>query len=403
MRGQSIAKLVAVLIGVALLVGLAFEPIKDNINLGLDLQGGLHVVMEAKEKPGQEITKDTLNKTVAVMRNRIDALGVKEPTIQTEGNNRVIIELAGVKDPEAAAAIIGQTAQLEFKDEQGNVVVSGDNLKDAKSNIGQDGQPVVDIEFDKVGTEKFAQATAANVGKIINIVLDDKVISDPRVDEAISGGKAMIHGGFKDIEEAETLAIQLRSGALPVDLVQAEKRTVGPTLGSDSLDKSIHAGIIGLIAVFIFILGLYRLPGMVADVALILYTALVAGITVLMGQTLTLPGIAGFLLSIGMAVDANIIIYERIKDELRNGKTLHAAIDAGFKRAFVAILDSNVTTLIAAVVLLYFGSGPIKGFAVTLSIGIVVSMFTAITFTRWMLRWCADVWKKPAFYGVKEG
>ncbi|MGE5379555.1 MAG: protein translocase subunit SecD [Methylocystaceae bacterium] len=403
MRGQSIAKLTAVVIGIALLAGLAFTPIKNHINLGLDLQGGLHVVMEAKEKPGQTISDDTIKKTVAVMRNRIDAMGVKEPIIQTQGNKRVIIELAGVKDPEEAARILGQTAQLKFVDESGKVVVTGNNLKDATANIGQDNQPVVDIEFDKTGSEKFAQATAANVGKTLSIVLDDKVISAPRVDEAITGGKAMIHGGFQNLEEASNLAIQLRSGALPVDLVQAEKRTVGPTLGSDSLKKSIHAGIIGLIMIFIFMLGFYRLPGAVADVSLVFYSVLVLGITALIGQTLTLPGIAGFLLSIGMAVDANIIIYERIKDELRHGKTLQAAIDAGFKRAFVAIVDSNVTTLIAAVVLLYFGTGSIKGFAVTLSIGILASMFTAITFTHWLLRWCADVWKKTSLYGVKEG
>ncbi|MGE5454187.1 MAG: preprotein translocase subunit SecD, partial [Methylocystaceae bacterium] len=285
MRGQSMVKLLAVVIGIALLVTLAFEPIKKNINLGLDLQGGLHVVMEAKEKPGQKISDDTLKKTVAVMRNRIDAMGVKEPTIQTQGNNRVIIELAGVKDPEAAAATIGQTAQLKFVDEKGNVVVSGDNLKDATASIGQDGQPVVDIEFDKAGAEKFAQGTAANVGKQIAIMLDEKVVSAPRVDEAISGGKAMIHGGFTEIKEAENLAIQLRSGALPVDLVQAEKRTVGPTLGSDSLNKSIHAGIIGLIMIFIFMLGFYRLPGVVADVSLVFYSVLVLGITALIGQT----------------------------------------------------------------------------------------------------------------------
>lgn len=402
MRGPSIAKLTAVIVGIALLIGLAGKPIVKNINLGLDLQGGLHVVMEAREKEGQPISRETINKTVAVMRNRVDAMGLREPIVQPQGNNRVIIELAGVKDPEEAARILGKTAQLSFVGPDGKTIVTGADLKDAKASIGQDNQPEVDLEFNSKGAKKFAEATEKFVGQPIAIKLDNEIISAPRVDEPIPSGKAMIHGGFKDLKDAENLAIQLRSGALPVDLVQIEKRTVGPTLGSDSLHKSIKAGIIGLIMIFIFMIGYYRLPGIVADISLLFYGIIVLGIMALLHQTLTLPGIAGFLLSIGMAVDANIIIYERLKEELRNGKTLHAAIDSGFKRAFVAIFDANVTTLIAALVLLWFGSGTIKGFAITLAIGIICSMFTAITFTHWLLRWCADIWKNTGLYGVKE-
>ncbi|HOV43853.1 MAG TPA: protein translocase subunit SecD, partial [Syntrophothermus lipocalidus] len=216
----------------------------------------------------------------------------------------------------------------------------------------------------------------------------------------IPSGQAEISGGFESAKDAENLAVLLRSGALPVTLEMAQKWTVGPTLGSDSLAKSIKAGIIGLLAILIFMIGYYRLPGFLADISLVVYSMLVLGVMALGKFTLTLPGIAGFLLSIGMAVDANIIIYERLKDELRAGKTLLAAVDAGFKRAFWTIFDSNLTTLIAAVILMYFGIGPIKGFAVTLAIGIVTSMFTAVVFTRWLLKWAAESFRNPKYYGV---
>ncbi|MDD3024591.1 MAG: protein translocase subunit SecD, partial [Syntrophomonadaceae bacterium] len=251
----------------------------------------------------------------------------------------------------------------------------------------------------KEGTKLFADATTANVGKPLAIVIDGQIISTPTVQVPITDGSARITGTFT-AKEAENLAVLLRSGALPVSFKILEKRTVGPTLGSDSLDKSVKAGIMGLIAILIFMLGYYRLPGLVANISMTLYSVLVLGTMALLGTVLTLPGIAAFVLSIGMAVDANIIIYERVKEGLRWGKSLKAAIEAGFGRAFWTVFDANLTTLIAAFVLLYFGSGPIKGFAVTLAIGIVAGMFVAVVFTRYLLVLCADIFKNHKFYGV---
>lgn len=400
-RGTGWIKLLLGLAAVLVLAAFSYKPLVEKVNLGLDLKGGVHVIFEAEEKEGEPITQDTLERAVAVMRNRVDAWGVKEPVIQTQGSTRIVVELAGVSDPEQAVRDIGKTAELKFIDEEGRVLVTGKNLKDARAGIDQaSGEPKVDLTFDKKGAELFAQATAANVGKQIAIVLDDQVISAPRVNEAIPSGEAMISGGFKDAREAETLAVQLRSGALPVTLKVAEKRTVGATLGSDSLERSVKAGFIGLLMILIFMAGYYRLPGIVADFSLVLYSVILLAVMVLLQATLTLPGIAGFILSTGMAVDYNIIIYERLKDELRAGKTLLAAIDAGFRRAFWTIFDCNLTTMVAALVLMYFGTGPIKGFAVTLAIGIVTSMFTAITFTRWMLKWAADSFKDVRYYGL---
>lgn len=398
-NATSLVKLVAVVLAVALMAGFSFNPIKERINLGLDLSGGLHVVMEAHEKAGQKITPDTIQKSIGILRQRVDQLGVTEPIIQGEGNSRVIIELPGVEDPEAAADFIGQTAELEFKDENGNVVLSGKNLKEAKAELDPaTNEPQVSLEFDKEGAEKFRVFSSQNIGKPMGIYLDDKMFSNPTIQEEIPNGMARISGGFETLKDAEDTAVLLRSGALPVSLSIEEKRTVGPTLGSDSLAKSLKAGIVGIIMILIFMIGYYRVPGTVAAVSLVLYACIVLWVMVLLKATLTLPGIAGFILSIGMAVDANIIIYERIKDELRHGKTLKAAIEAGFGRAFWTIFDANVTTLIAAGVLMFFGTGPIKGFAVTLSIGILASMFTAITFTRWVLKMVSDLFKKTELY-----
>ncbi|MGI6550247.1 MAG: protein translocase subunit SecD [Syntrophomonadales bacterium] len=399
LNATSLVKLIAVVLAVALVAGFSYNPIKERINLGLDLRGGLHVVMEAQEKPGQKITQDTIQKSIGILRQRVDQLGVTEPIIQGEGNSRVIVELPGVEDPEAAADFIGQTAELEFKDENGNVILSGANLKEAKAELDpQTGEAQVSLEFDKEGAEKFRVFSAQNIGKPMGIYLDDQMFSNPTIREEIPNGMARISGGFETLKDAEDTAVLLRSGALPVSLSIEEKRTVGPTLGSDSLAKSLRAGIIGIIMILIFMVGYYRVPGLVAAVSLVLYTCIVLWAMVLLKATLTLPGIAGFILSIGMAVDANIIIYERLKDELRHGKTLKAAIEAGFGRAFWTIFDANITTLIAAGVLMFFGTGPIKGFAVTLSIGIISSMFTAITFTRWVLKMVSDLFKKNELY-----
>jgi len=403
-RQPSIVAVIAIAITIILLGYFTAEPIAKSINLGLDLRGGLRVVLEAQETEGKAITEDTITKALGILRTRVDSLGVKETTLYPQGNNRVVIEIAGEDDPEAAVDILKNVAQLEFQDEQGNVLVTGENLQNAEARMDRSGtgNAEVILEFDKKGAQLFAEATRANVGKPLLIVIDNQVISAPNVNEPITDGNAVIQGKFT-AEEAQNLAVQLRSGALPVSFNVLEKRSVGPTLGADSLDKSLKAGIIGLIAVLIFMLGYYRLLGLIADLSLVIYMMLVLGTMSLLGAVLTLPGIAGLALSVGMAVDANVVTYERIKEELRFGKTLGAAIEAGFKRAFWAIFDSNLTTLIAAGVLMYFGTGPIKGFAVTLSIGIIASVLLVLTFTRYMLILFSNITKEPKFYGVTGG
>ena len=294
------------------------------------------------------------------------------------------MELPGVKDSERALEIIGKTASLQFVSPDSEVILTGDNVRDAKAVYGEQNEPLVSLKLDSEGAKKFAEATEKYFDQPIAIMLDEQLISAPTVKAVITNGEAVITN-MQSIENAAELAALIRAGALPVDLEQRQVMTVGPTLGADSLNKSLKAGFIGVTLVLLYMLFYYRLPGLVADFSLLVYIMLVLTIFSGLGATLTLPGIAGFILSIGMAVDANVLIFERLKEELRNGKTLRAAVDAGFHRALTTIIDSNITTVIAAVVLLYFGTGPIKGFAVTLIIGIAVSMFTAITVTRVIL------------------
>lgn len=369
---------------------LLFNPIKNNTNLGLDLRGGVHVVLQAVPTKDNPVIDDaTMIQLQSIMDKRVNEFGVSEPLIQREGKDRLIIELAGVNNPEAAIDQFIRVAKLEFKDDTNKLILGGNDLKDAQFSLDQaSGQPEISLTFTEAGKKKFADATSRNVNRRIAIVLDGKVLTNPNVQEPILNGQARITGGFTNDEAAKTAAL-LRAGALPVDVQILEKRTVGPTLGKDSLNKSEYAALYGLSAVILFMLLYYRIPGLIAIFSLVLYSLLTLGAMVLLKSTLTLPGIAGLLLSVGIAVDANIIIYERLKEELRAGKTLMAAIDAGFGRAFWTIFDSNLTTALAAIVLFYFGSGTIRGFAVTLIIGILISMFTAITFTRWVLKFTA--------------
>lgn len=359
-------------------------PLKDAINLGLDLQGGVYILLEAEEKPGQKVTDEKMKGAVEVIRGRVDELGVAEPIIARQGDTRIRVELPGVKDTEKALSIIGQTASLRFIGPDGKVILTGNDVKDARAVYGNQNEPLVQLKLNPEGVKKFADATKKFLGQPISIFLDERIISSPVVRNVITTGEAVIEG-LPSIDKAGELAMLIRAGALPVNLTKKEIRAVGPTLGKDSLDKSIKAAKYGIIIVLLFMLAYYRLPGLVADFALFVYVLLDLIVLASIGATLTLPGIAGLILSIGMAVDANIIIFERIKEELRLGKTLRAAIDAGFSRAFKTILDANITTLIAAAVLFYFGSGPIRGFGVTLSIGIIVSMFTAIVVTKFLL------------------
>jgi preprotein translocase subunit SecD len=371
--------------------------------LGLDLRGGVHVVYEAVPTKDAPVTKDSIDRLIAVFNNRINAYGLTEPLIQRQGSDRVVVELPGVKNPEEAVEMLGRMAKLEFKTEDGKVVLTGKYLKDAKAQLNPNtNEPEVVLEFNKEGSKIFADVTTANVGRRLAIYLDDRLLTAPVIRQPITQGNAVISGGYETLVEAQNEAVLLRSGALPVNVKLLEKRSVGPTLGKESLERSLKAGIIGLALIFIFMLLYYRWPGVIADLSLIVYGLIVISILLLIKTTLTLPGIAGLILSIGMAVDSNIIIYERLKEELKAGKTLRAAIDAGFHNAFRAILDSNVTTLIAAAVLYFLGTGPIKGFAITLSIGILVSMFTAITFTRFVLHLVAKsrLVLNPKAYGV---
>ena len=360
------------------------RPLASSVKQGLDLQGGTHVVLQAVDTPQLKVNDDALDRATHIIERRVNALGLTEPVVQRQGRDRIIVELPGVKDPEKAINMLGKTAMLEFKDPNNKTVLTGTDLKDAKAVVGNGNQPLVSMEFSDEGGQKFADVTARNVGKRIAITLDGEVLTAPVVQEAITGGRAQITGN-RTMEEAQHLAILLRSGSLPVKLEIIENRTVGPTLGQDSKEASQKAFLIGVAGVFVFMILFYRLSGVVADIALLLYTMLLLLVMRYLNATLTLPGMAGIILSIGMAVDANVLIFERFKEEIRNGKTLRKAMDNGFGRALVTILDSNITTLMACAVLFYLGTGPIKGFAVTLSIGVILSMFSAVTVTKFLL------------------
>lgn len=386
---------------------------KDSIDLGLDLAGGVFVILEAQTNAkGEELSK-IMEQSKAIISERVDGLGVSEPNIVIEGGNRLRIELAGLDDPQEAIELIGRTAQLQFIDPNANVVLTGKNIAGSEvqyrtDQLGQQ-EVVVSLELDKEGTERFEQVTtelSANEeyeDRIIYIVLDEQVISSPAVQygEPITNGKAVITGRFT-LEEAGRLATLIRAGALPVDMVELQTSVIGPTLGLDAYESSIKAGGIALLLIFILMIIVYRIPGFIASMALIVYTLLVIITMSLLGVKLTLPGIAGLILSIGMAVDANVLIFERIKEEIRIGKTVRTSVDTGFKRALTSVMDSNITTLIAGFVLYYFGIGPIKGFGVTLIIGIVASMISAVIVSKYLLKLIVSITggKNTKLYGV---
>jgi len=401
LRWGNLTKFLGIVLAILVVFGYYISPLAMSIKQGLDLQGGTHVVLEAVDTPEAKVDDDAVQRVIKIIERRINELGLTEPIVQRQGERRIIVELPGVKDPERAIELIGKTAMLEFQNESGVTVLTGKDLKDARSQIDQGKQNLVAIEFTDEGAKKFADLTAQNIGKRIAILLDKQVLTNPSVQEAIPGGKAVITGS-RTLEEAQRLAILLRSGALPVKVEVMETRTVGPTLGQDSKDKSIKAFTIGVLAIVVFMLLFYRLSGVVANVALLVYVLLLLGVLKGLEATLTLPGIAGIILSMGVAVDANVLIFERFKEEFRSGKTLRAAMDAGFHRAFGTILDANVSVMITAAVLFLLGSGPIKGFAVTLGLGVVISMFTAITVSRSLLRMLihANVVKNSKFFGA---
>lgn len=375
-----------------------------SIRQGLDLQGGTHIVMQAEDTEQNKVTTEAVNQVINIMQKRINEMGLTEPIIQREGGNRIIIELPGEKDPQKAIETIGKTAVLEFKNEEGDVCLTGEDLKDAREQMGQNKSPVVALQFTDAGGDKFAALTSANIGRHIGIYLDGELLTNPVVNDAITGGSAVITGQ-RTLDEAKDLAILLRSGALPVKVSVMEVRTVGPSLGQDSKDKSVTAFTIGLSLVVLFMLGMYRMAGFVADVALLVYVLILLGILSALQATLTLPSIAGVILSIGMAVDANILIFERFKEEIASGKILRLAVQAGFKRAFTTIFDANMTVIITSAILFFLGSGTVKGFAFTLGLGVAVSMFTAITVSRTLLMLLINAsWiHNPWWFGGKTG
>lgn len=375
-----------------------------HIRQGLDLQGGTHIVMQAEDTEENKVTNEAITQVINIMQKRVNEMGLTEPIIQREGANRIIIELPGEKDPQKAIETIGKTAVLQFKDEEGNVKLTGEDLKNAKEQMGQNKQPLVALEFSDEGGKKFGALTAGNIGRHIGIYLDGELLTNPVVNEAITGGSAVITGQ-RTLEEAKDLAILLRSGALPVKVSVMEVRTVGPSLGQDSKDKSVVAFTIGLSLVVIFMLAVYRMAGFVADVALLVYVLILLGFLNMLHATLTLPSVAGVILSIGMAVDANVLIFERFKEEIASGKMLRLAVQSGFKRAFVTIFDANMTVIITSCILFFLGSATVKGFAFSLGLGVAVSMFTAITVSRTLLMFLIDAnWiHNPWWFGGKRG
>jgi preprotein translocase subunit SecD len=435
-RQRLILALIFVLVVAAITVLVKFP-----LQLGLDLRGGAQLTIQVQttqEVP--EITFQELEAVKSVLENRVNGLGVSEPVVQTVGSDQILVQLPGVNDPQQAERVLGGTAQLDFREqkpgtesqllieqqvrqqhlqeleelretgdaeaiqekqeeiEQAEEAIAqlfektgltGKNLRDARAEPLQRGEGwQVALRFNAEGAEQFAQLTKnlAGTGRTIGIFLDGAPLSTPTVgpeyaETGITGGGAVITGNFT-VQTANELAVQLRGGALPVPVEIVENRTVGATLGRDSIQSSIYAAMGGLVLVLIFIAVYYRLPGLIADVALLIYATLTIAAFALFGVTLTLPGIAGFVLSIGMAVDANVLIFERTREELRAGKTLYRSVESGFYRAFSSILDGNVTTLIACAALFWLGSGLVKGFAVTLAIGVTISMFTALTCSR---------------------
>lgn len=403
MKQRSLMKLLGSVVVIIVVFFMFVEPLALSIRQGLDLQGGTHVVLEAEDTPEAPVNEDAMERVVRIMEKRVNELGLAEPIVQRQGQRRIIVELPGVKDPDKAIAVIGKTAMLEFRDEDGVTHLTGTDLKDAHEQTDQAGQNLVGLEFSDEGGDKFAELTMKNVGKTIAILLDGEVLTAPRVNEPITGGKAVITGQ-RTLQEAHELAILLRSGSLPVKVNIIETRTVGPSLGQDSKDKSVFAFTIGLGAVIVFMALFYRLSGIVADISLMAYVIILLFSLKMLDATLTLPGVAGIILSIGMAVDANVLIFEHFKEEYLTGKTLRLSMDAGFERAFTTIMDANITTIIASAVLFMFGTGSIRGFAITLGLGVILSMFTAITLTRFMTKHliAAGTFSNPKIYGINK-
>lgn len=391
-----------------------------NLLLGLDLQGGMQLLLEPDIAAGQTVSAEDMQAVKKIVEDRVNGMGVTEPVVQLVGADRLLVEMPGVKDSEQATASVKQTGLMEWVDtgsqyfEAGTPIsttyqlygtleitateqltnvyrtlLTGRYLRTARVEFNRTGAPIIAFELNSEGAALFSSHTTNNIGKYLAIVLDGVVISCPRINAVIPDGAGIIEGKFTS-DEATSLVLQLRYGSLPVALKVVDTREIGPSLGQDSVTKSVRAGIIGLVVVLLFMLIHYRLPGLLSDLSLVIYALITLALYKLIPVTLTLPGIAGFLLSVGMAVDANVLIFERMREELRSGKTLQRAIESGFKRAWTAILDSNISVWITCFILWMFGNSfgasTVKGFAITLALGVLVSMFTAVTVSRTFIR-----------------
>ncbi len=380
---------------------------------------GNTITLAYSDKQKQEMIQDALTRSIEIVRRRIDALGTKEPSIQSQGGKYILVQLPGVSNPEHIKELIGQTAKMTFHLVNENVTneqlssgvapsgteflpymeapwstvpvysrieVSGESLKDSQADFDQNNMPVVTTVFDAVGARRFAKLTTEHVNERFAIVLDGKVLSAPTIREPIPGGRGQISGGFT-LQGAKDLAVLLRSGALPAPLQVIEERTVGAGLGADTIEQGKIGSAIGVLFVLLFMILVYRAFGIIADIVLMVNLAMIIGMSALMGATLTLPGIAGIVLTLGMAVDANILPFERIRDEIRSGTPSLRAVDAGFNRSTKTVLDGELTNLICALILFQFGAGPIRGFAVTLSIGVITTLFTCLMLSRVLIDW----------------
>lgn len=394
--------------------------LKSVLGSGVDISSsGRTITLKYTEKQKEEMVKDALARSIEIVRRRIDALGTKEPSIQSQGGKYILIQLPGVDNPEHIKDLIGQTAKMTFHLVNENVTqeqissgrapngtqflpymenpqqvvpvysrveVSGESLKDSQADFDQNNMPVVTTAFDATGARKFARLTTEHVNERFAIVLDGKVLSAPTIREPIPGGRGQISGGFT-LQGAKDLAVLLRSGALPAPLQVIEERTVGAGLGADAIEAGRVGSAIGVLFVILFMLIAYRTFGLIADIVLMVNLAMIIGISAFLGATLTLPGIAGIVLTLGMAVDANILPFERIRDEVREGVPTLRAVDLGFTRSTKTVMDGNLTNLICSLILFQFGAGPIRGFAVTLSIGVITTLFTCLMLSRVLIDW----------------
>ena len=401
LRARALVSLVAIIVVVAICAYLGLcgfgkgtminylKPWGDAISLGLALRGGVYTVYQA-ENNGDPDFDTKMESTVSILTSRLTRQGFTEATVTRQGSDRIRVEIPNVSDPNQILTIIGTPAQLYFVDESGNNLMEGSMVKNAQAAQDQDGKPCIAFELTDEGAKIFAEATAANLGKTISITLDGETISRATVNTVIAGGKGEITGNFT-ADEAKNLATLILSGALPLNLTQLEVSAISATLGVEALDRAIQAGIVGVALVMLFMLFRYRLCGLVADIALTIYIMIVVLLLALTGAQLTLPGVAGIILGIGMAVDANVVIFERIREEVKNGRPIGSAVRKGFSNALSAIIDSNVTTIIAAVVLYAFGTGSVRGFALTLGIGVATSLVTAVFVTHKLLDIFADL------------